>query len=121
MQELKSENIVNRDIMFCNNCEAFIGDGSMDTDGVVVCGVCNGKFELKLPERLLNQTFSYNLMKEEIATTDEKVKAAVIDYFCSKCKNDKATYTTFQTRGADEGQTVFYTCTKCGYKTKASD
>jgi DNA-directed RNA polymerase I subunit RPA12 len=32
---------------------------------------------------------------------------------CPKCGNDEMTYTTQQTRSADEGQTVFYTCPKC--------
>ena len=30
------------------------------------------------------------------------------------CGNDKMTYTAQQARGADEGQTVIYKCTKCG-------
>ena len=32
---------------------------------------------------------------------------------CSKCGNETMTYVTKQTRSADEGQTVFYTCTRC--------
>ena len=34
--------------------------------------------------------------------------------FCAKCKaRTKCTYYSKQTRGADEGQTQFYTCTVC--------
>ena len=32
---------------------------------------------------------------------------------CEKCGNEQMTYTAQQTRSADEGQTVFFTCPKC--------
>lgn len=32
---------------------------------------------------------------------------------CEKCGNEEMMYTTQQTRSADEGQTVFFTCPKC--------
>ena len=35
---------------------------------------------------------------------------------CVECGHDQMTYTTQQTRSADEGQTVFYTCPVCNYK-----
>ncbi len=39
----------------------------------------------------------------------------VIEVECPKCKNNKAYWWTRQTRAADEPETVFYRCTKCGY------
>lgn len=35
---------------------------------------------------------------------------------CQYCGNDRMTYVTMQTRSADEGQTVIYTCTQCKKK-----
>lgn len=35
---------------------------------------------------------------------------------CAYCGNDRMTYVTLQTRSADEGQTVIYTCTQCSKK-----
>ena len=43
-----------------------------------------------------------------------------IDEECpnEECGNDMAYYRTMQLRSADEGQTIFYTCTKCRHKWK---
>lgn len=40
----------------------------------------------------------------------------VVEKRCPKCGNEKMSYATLQLRSADEGQTVFYTCTKCKFK-----
>ena len=40
---------------------------------------------------------------------------ATIAEDCPKCKHPELEYHTMQLRSADEGQTVFYTCLKCGH------
>lgn len=47
---------------------------------------------------------------------EDEAEGPVIDRKCSKCGNGKMSYATLQLRSADEGQTVFYTCTKCNFK-----
>ena len=44
---------------------------------------------------------------------DSADDGCVVERKCPHCKNDKMSYTTLQLRSADEGQTVFYTCTRC--------
>ncbi|GLC46129.1 hypothetical protein PLESTB_001193100 [Pleodorina starrii] len=43
-------------------------------------------------------------------------KRATVDEPCPKCHHRQLEYYTMQLRSADEGQTVFYECRKCGYK-----
>lgn len=44
---------------------------------------------------------------------EEKPDGPIVERQCPQCKNDKMSYATLQLRSADEGQTVFFTCTKC--------
>eukprot|EP01064_Diplonema_japonicum_P023621 TRINITY_DN34037_c0_g1_i1.p2 TRINITY_DN34037_c0_g1~~TRINITY_DN34037_c0_g1_i1.p2 ORF type:complete len:145 (+),score=27.17 TRINITY_DN34037_c0_g1_i1:36-470(+) len=47
------------------------------------------------------------------ATESKTIMDTIMEY-CGNCKaRTKCTYYSKQTRGADEGQTQFYTCTKC--------
>ncbi|KAI1729750.1 transcription factor s-II (TFIIS) domain-containing protein [Ditylenchus destructor] len=53
-----------------------------------------------------------------VADTDEAAlthqdEAVQVEHICPKCGHHLASYMTQQTRSADEGQTVFYTCLKC--------
>jgi len=43
----------------------------------------------------------------------DEVEGPIVERKCPKCGNDVMSYATLQLRSADEGQTVFYTCTKC--------
>lgn len=43
-------------------------------------------------------------------------EGSIIERRCPQCGNEKMSYATLQLRSADEGQTVFYTCTKCNFK-----
>ena len=45
---------------------------------------------------------------------DPEATGPQVDMECPKCKHDRMSYKTLQLRSADEGQTIFYTCLKCG-------
>eukprot|EP01134_Creolimax_fragrantissima_P005126 CFRG5126T1 len=45
----------------------------------------------------------------------KKEKSATIKEECPECGHDEMAFHTMQLRSADEGQTCFMTCVKCGY------
>ncbi|KAK3773021.1 hypothetical protein RRG08_061322 [Elysia crispata] len=46
----------------------------------------------------------------------EEFQGPTVERQCPRCPSDTMYYTTRQTRSADEGQTVFYTCVKCRFQ-----
>lgn len=58
-----------------------------------------------------NEKNVYGSVKQK--DDDEDAEGPIVERKCPQCQNDKMSYATLQLRSADEGQTVFYTCTKC--------
>ena len=52
---------------------------------------------------------------EATANRKQEQVRAVTNEACPKCKHPELQYYTMQLRSADEGQTVFYECAKCGH------
>ena len=54
--------------------------------------------------------------REEVAVVEKKAVEVLpkTKYECKKCANPDAFFWTLQTRSADEPETRFYKCTKCG-------
>lgn len=63
---------------------------------------------LKSEEALRNTDISFSDAKNRDGPSVNKD--------CQYCGNDRMTYVTMQSRSADEGQTVIYTCTQCKKK-----
>lgn len=58
-------------------------------------------------------TFNTYNRRKNFAMKDGEADGPIVERLCPKCGNDKMSYATLQLRSADEGQTVFYTCTSC--------
>ncbi|CAH8845521.1 unnamed protein product [Trichobilharzia szidati] len=70
------------------------------------------KSEIALKQALEAQQFENDTPQAATTTFD----GPSIRKECAYCGNDRMTYVTLQTRSADEGQTVIYTCTQCAKK-----
>ena len=72
--------------------------------------------------RVLRAARRGNISKEDLeagmlaAKGKAKAKRAVIDEECPKCKAPNMEYYAVQQRSADEGETVYYICTKCDHQ-----
>lgn len=60
-------------------------------------------------------TINFNMYVKPKAAKKEadEDEGPIVERLCPKCGNEKMSYATLQLRSADEGQTVFYTCTNC--------
>lgn len=64
-----------------------------------------------------NIYFNSIKQKESIESSDDEVAdGPIVQRKCKKCDNNTMSYKTLQLRSVDEGQTVFFTCTKCNFK-----
>ncbi|KAI4729445.1 hypothetical protein E4T49_02922 [Aureobasidium sp. EXF-10728] len=62
------------------------------------------------PSRLLDKRSNI-----QILTAEDRDTWALTSKPCPQCQNEKLAFRDVQTRGADEGSTVFYKCAVCGY------
>ncbi|KAJ4702152.1 DNA-directed RNA polymerase subunit [Melia azedarach] len=112
-----------RDFLFCKFCGAMMCSES----NYIVCPLC--KFKRNI-EEVADRKISYTITAEDIRRElgislfdqikadkgDDKLQLSKVKRTCEKCQNLEMYYTTRQTRSADEGQTTYYTCPRCGHK-----
>ncbi|KAA0191740.1 DNA-directed RNA polymerase I subunit RPA12 [Fasciolopsis buskii] len=71
---------------------------------------------LKRARKILQSEQSLKQALGSHSTEESNQDGPTIRKECAYCGNDRMTYVTLQTRSADEGQTVIYTCTQCSKK-----
>ncbi|KAF5299195.1 hypothetical protein FQA39_LY02368 [Lamprigera yunnana] len=106
---------------FCSDCGSILP--LLEDQHGIRCYRCSRYYP---PEALGNAKIKYTIHFNEIEAYTKNLKeekqkdlqddGPIVDRKCPKCDNDKMSYATLQLRSADEGQTVFYTCTKCKFK-----
>lgn len=94
--------------MFCPKCSSLL----MPSEGIMKCPNCkHSAKEGKLTEKKKKEK------KLEVIETKEQEKSfPTIKADCEKCGNNQAYFHTKQTRAADEPETNFFKCTKCGHQ-----
>lgn len=111
--------IMNDQIDFCARCGSVLPLPSfLDTTSFVTCPICQLKVDAKYFNGIVSFTRIHFNVRDKLAKKNNQNEAdgPVIERQCTKCGHDKQSFATLQTRSADEGQTIFYTCLKCGAK-----
>lgn len=105
---------------FCPDCGSILP--LLGEKGGVVCYTCKREWnsevfgDMKMTHTIVfNDKHTYESAKV-IEDNEDDADGPVVERRCPQCQNDKMSYATLQLRSADEGQTVFYTCTKCKFK-----
>ncbi|XP_023025202.1 RNA polymerase I subunit RpI12 [Leptinotarsa decemlineata] len=108
---------------FCDDCGSILP--RLREKGGVTCYVCarvfseEEAFRTSKVETCINfnsQEAKKRNIKEENKHDEEDDDGPIVERICPKCGNNRMSYATLQLRSADEGQTVFYTCTSCKFK-----
>uniref|UniRef100_A0A0R3RKA3 DNA-directed RNA polymerase subunit n=1 Tax=Elaeophora elaphi TaxID=1147741 RepID=A0A0R3RKA3_9BILA len=81
----------------------------------ITCTYCRTQWHIKPIRNKLVYRSEKIYQKRVMDAKEGALENPVIDKICDKCGHGKMSYTCRQTRSADEGQTVFYTCLKCNY------
>ncbi|XP_048773527.1 DNA-directed RNA polymerase I subunit RPA12-like isoform X2 [Ostrea edulis] len=102
------------DLEFCPTCGTILPLPGIED--FVTCKLCGFKINVREFDGVnIVSSIVFN-RPETLQTSNEDGESPVgplADRKCSKCGNEKMIYTTRQTRSADEGQTVFFTCPNC--------
>lgn len=99
--------------MFCPKCGTILRVKEKAKKKVLFCGNCNYTKSPEEGDKMeLKETVKEGKQVEVIEKTEllPKIRAK-----CKKCENDVAYYWSYQTRSADEPETRFFRCTKCGH------
>ncbi|GAM82196.1 hypothetical protein ANO11243_001750 [Dothideomycetidae sp. 11243] len=111
-------------LCFCTDCGTILDRANPDISTIkcTVCGNANKNNwptsisstldPAKLPSSLRQKMHSFvQVQPEDFQATD-----ALTNEQCPECGNPEMYFRERQTRGADEGSTIYYTCPKCGHK-----
>jgi DNA-directed RNA polymerase subunit M len=99
-------------MMFCPKCGTLLVPVMKEEKIILKCSKCGYE-----TEKAVKSTRKITQEKEKVIVIDrekEMIKALpTIKTECDRCGHKEAEYWMVQTRGADEGTTQFFRCTKC--------
>ncbi|KAF9261876.1 DNA-directed RNA polymerase I kDa polypeptide [Marasmius fiardii PR-910] len=108
-------------LLFCPHCGTLL-DLPKDSEHNVTCIECGHQEPASSYEDIQVTTRSHpdafpsplrQKRKTQTKAHESGDKGALVDEKCPACGNLKAYFKELQLRGADEGATIFYTCTAC--------
>lgn len=105
-------------VVFCDHCGTIL-DEPTHSGASVDCRMCGATVGSDVFESIvLHSAGIVHIVEGDPSTGGQQKKEqvrATIQEACPKCKHPEMQYYTMQLRSADEGQTVFYECAKCGH------
>ncbi|WP_292460928.1 transcription factor S [Methanothermococcus sp.] len=104
-------------VKFCPKCKNIM----LPKDGKLVCTVCGYEEDLEQTDESYELKEKIDSKKQEIVVIEDVNTLPTTRIECPKCGNMEAYWWLQQTRCADEPETRFYKCKKCGYTWREYD
>ncbi|CAG0885109.1 unnamed protein product, partial [Darwinula stevensoni] len=85
--------------------------------GNIQCQVCSFAIDRRdIHGTKTTYTIFFNGLQSQESQSEQEQSddGPLVERECRQCGHNEMCYATLQLRSADEGQTVFYTCPKCG-------
>ncbi|EEC13174.1 putative DNA-directed RNA polymerase I [Ixodes scapularis] len=113
---MESSSCFASDTDFCKNCGSVLPLPGLED--FVVCRRCDARIDVRNFDGLeTTSKVTFNdrkvALKKTSSASSAKPAGPLVDRKCSRCGHEGMTYATLQTRSADEGQTIFYSCPEC--------
>ena len=106
--------------IFCEHCGSIMAEPTY-VGASVACRMCGTTVPSSVFEALVLHSVGVERVVEEEESSEaggnrqRQQARATVQEPCPKCNHPELSYYTMQLRSADEGQTVFYECPKCGH------
>ncbi|KAI5209963.1 hypothetical protein E4T39_00547 [Aureobasidium subglaciale] len=109
-------------LLFCKDCGSIL-DRCPPDQLLVKCSMCflenDNHWPVSQETTSKPSTFPSRLVDKrsnvQILTAEDRDTWTMTSKHCPKCEHDGLKFRDVQTRGADEGSTVFYKCPACGH------
>jgi len=101
--------------MFCPKCGGLLIPKSDKGKKRMACSKCKYVDKESKTETKFRESIEHGASVEVVDTNQTLETLPKVEAECPKCKHDKAYFWTVQTRAADEPETKFYKCEKCGH------
>ena len=100
-------------MQFCPKCGSIIAVKKEQGKNVLHCS-CGYKVKTEEEQGVREKVDEDIKNNVDVVDADDDVRPQV-NAECDKCGNKKAYFWSMQTRAADEPETKFFKCTKCGH------
>ena len=112
-------------LVFCTDCGNLLDGSTGNEKAILVCDVCgtHNKDTASTSTTAYSKPSAFpSVLRQkhsqvQTLTEDDYRNEQEVNQTCPECGSRKMTFTQAQLRGADEGSTVFYTCSEktCGH------
>lgn len=115
--------------LFCDACGTLL-DPPESSHAEVACALCGAvaphalflahEVRTVLTTGALGGAGDVDDRETEAAAKGKNAERALVAEQCERCRHPEMYFYTMQLRSADEGQTVFYECPRCAFKTSTN-